>query len=69
MARALAGDPAMILADEPTGNLDAGNTEIVATCLEEESRRGRLVVLATHDTSLMNIATRTIVLDAANALT
>jgi ABC-type lipoprotein export system ATPase subunit len=62
MARALAADPEMILADEPTGNLDAGNTEIIATCLKEESAQGRLVVLVTHDASLMDIASKNITL-------
>ncbi len=66
MARAFAADPEMILADEPTGNLDAANTEIIATCLREESRQGRLVVLVTHDVSLMEIAARTVVLEAGS---
>jgi putative ABC transport system ATP-binding protein len=66
MARALAGDPAMILADEPTGNLDAGNTEIIAAFLEEESRRGRLVVMVTHDVSLTRIATKNMLLESGS---
>lgn len=53
MARMLAGNPDFILADEPTGNLDTKNTDILAECLEEEHRQGRTVILATHNESLM----------------
>jgi putative ABC transport system ATP-binding protein len=58
LARALVGDQKLILADEPTGNLDAKNVDIVAECLAEESRRGRLVVLATHNLALLEMGTR-----------
>jgi putative ABC transport system ATP-binding protein len=58
LARALVGDQQLILADEPTGNLDAGNVEIVAECLAEESRRGRLVIIATHNMSLLKLGSR-----------
>jgi len=58
MARALVGDPGIILADEPTGNLDAVNAKILAERLGEENRRGRTVVLVTHDPALMDIGSR-----------
>lgn len=64
MARTLAADPALILADEPTGNLDKGNTEILASCLEEESARGRIVILATHDDVLIERSARCVQLEA-----
>ncbi|MGN0762176.1 MAG: ABC transporter ATP-binding protein [Aristaeellaceae bacterium] len=49
IARALARDPAVLLADEPTGNLDAAATGEVLTLLEALNRQGRTVVLITHD--------------------
>lgn len=58
MARTLVAEPAVILADEPTGNLDKSNREIIADCLLEESRKGRIVVLATHEESLMELTSR-----------
>jgi len=57
LARALVGDKALILLDEPTGNLDVENIEIIAECLAEEGRRGRTIVVATHDRQLLDIAT------------
>ena len=51
IARALINDPAIILADEPTGNLDSRNGEIVIQLLTQLNRRfGRTVVVATHST-------------------
>jgi putative ABC transport system ATP-binding protein len=58
VARALVGDKALILADEPTGNLDGPNAEIIASCLTEERERGRAIVIVTHDPSLRSIGTR-----------
>jgi len=58
VARALVGEQNLILADEPTGNLDAANIEIVAECLREESRRGRAILLVTHSKSLIEMGTR-----------
>ena len=49
LARVLANDPAAILADEPTGNLDPETGEQVITFLEELNREGRTVVMVTHD--------------------
>ena len=49
VARALAHRPPLLLADEPTGNLDAANAERVVACLLEETRQaGATLVLATH---------------------
>ena len=58
VARALVGDKKLILADEPTGNLDAANVEIIAECLRKESRRGRIILLVTHNTSLLEIGSQ-----------
>ena len=58
VARALVGGQKLILADEPTGNLDAENIEIVGQCLKDESARGRIVVLVTHNRDLLDLGTR-----------
>ncbi len=63
MARTLICEPDIILADEPTGNLDAANRNIIAECLAEEHRRGRTIVLATHEERLLELGTRTLELD------
>jgi putative ABC transport system ATP-binding protein len=61
IARALAHEPTLVLADEPTGNLDADNAEAVAELLWREVRRldGALIV-ATHDTSIARRADRVV---------
>lgn len=52
IARALAGDPAVILADEPTGALDSRTGREVLALLQELNRDGRTIVLITHDNSI-----------------
>ena len=49
LARALANDPPLVLADEPTGNLDSANGEQVLQLLAAVARRGKTVVMVTHD--------------------
>lgn len=51
IARALLLDPGLILADEPTGNLDETSSEIVFRIFQEESKKGRAIVMITHDES------------------
>jgi len=64
VARALAPDPALVLADEPTGNLDPDRTLEVMELLHAANARGTTVVVATHDRSLLErYKKRVIVLD------
>jgi putative ABC transport system ATP-binding protein len=60
IARALINDPKIILADEPTGNLDAQNEEIVLQLLREFHRQGRTLVMVTHDPVVARLADRRI---------
>ena len=61
IARAVVNEPAIVLADEPTGNLDSKNGEVVLELLVDLNRRwGRTVVMATHSTIADPAATRQI---------
>jgi putative ABC transport system ATP-binding protein len=60
VARALVTEPAMILADEPTGNLDSTSTADVLDLLEDLNREGRTIVLITHEHDIAQRAQRTI---------
>ena len=63
IARALANDPPLILADEPTGNLDSGTGHQVIELLITVNRaRGRTLVLVTHDRELADLADEVIAL-------
>ena len=52
IARSLANDPEVILADEPTGNLDTKTGEIVMHFLEKLNKQGKTVIMVTHDSNL-----------------
>ncbi len=58
IARALINDPKIILADEPTGNLDAVNEEIVLRLLRELHDQGRTIIMVTHDPVVARLADR-----------
>jgi len=58
IARALINDPKIVLADEPTGNLDAANEEIVLRLLRELHRNGHTIVMVTHDPVVARLADR-----------
>ena len=66
VARAIAGEPAVLLADEPTGNLDTSNGELVMELLAELHAAGSTLVMVTHDRRFNRYASRTIeLLDGA----
>jgi putative ABC transport system ATP-binding protein len=60
VARALGGDPSILLADEPTGNLDSMNGEAVMELLRELHRGGATICMVTHDPRYTEYADRTI---------
>lgn len=60
IARALVNDPAIILADEPTGNLDTKTGEVVLHTFQELNRQGRTIVLITHEHDVAAYAQRII---------
>jgi putative ABC transport system ATP-binding protein len=60
VARALAGDPSILLADEPTGNLDSINGEAVMGLLTELHRNGATICIVTHDPRYARFAERSI---------
>ena len=63
IARALINQPSLILADEPTGNLDKANEEIVTALLREFHRAGHTLLVATHDPTIGDLSDRVIYLD------
>ena len=54
MARALVNNPDIILADEPTGNLDPKNSIDIMNLLEDINKRGTTVVVVTHNKDIVN---------------
>lgn len=63
IARALANDASIILADEPTGNLDSVNAEIIFELLRTLHKQGRTIVMVTHEREIIAGATRKITLN------
>ncbi|MEW4562102.1 ABC transporter ATP-binding protein [Bremerella sp. JC770] len=62
LARTLVNDPQIILADEPTGNLDPTSREVVLEIFEQCHQQGRTLVVVTHDPSVAQRATRRLTL-------
>src|SRR5574339_1188412 len=58
IARAMACDPPLLVADEPTGNLDSRSANAIIDLFEELAQRGKTVVMVTHDPSLTSRTTR-----------
>ena len=62
IARAIVNNPPIILADEPTGNLDKENTETVLKILRNINKEGRTVIVITHDADVANECNRIVTL-------
>ncbi|HEX3140012.1 MAG TPA: ABC transporter ATP-binding protein [Rhizobacter sp.] len=60
VARAVAGEPLILLADEPTGNLDSKNGQAVMKLLSELHQSGSTLIMVTHDPAYARLATRTV---------
>ena len=60
VARAVCGDPSILLADEPTGNLDSGNASAVMDLMSELHQGGATICMVTHDPRWTNYADRTV---------
>jgi putative ABC transport system ATP-binding protein len=60
VARALVGQPSILLADEPTGNLDSTNSEAVMNLLRDLHANGATICMVTHDPRYADLADRTI---------
>ena len=59
-SRAIAGRPSVLLADEPTGNLDSANGDMVMQLLDDLHRDGATICMVTHDPRYARRATRTV---------
>ena len=68
IARALANEPAVLLADEPTGNLDRKNGEIVADIFQNLASTGQAIVMVTHDMNLARRARRLVTMEDGNVI-
>jgi putative ABC transport system ATP-binding protein len=62
IARALANDPPIVLADEPTGNLDSKTAQVIFKTFEDLVQRGKTVIMVTHDSSLARRVQRTMLI-------
>jgi putative ABC transport system ATP-binding protein len=62
IARALVNEPAILLADEPTGNLDSGTSEEIMKVFEELARQGQTIIMVTHEAEIAAHARRVVVL-------
>ena len=63
VARAIVHEPAILLADEPTGNLDRTNGELVLALMRDLANRGQAILMATHSTDAAAIADRVITME------
>jgi len=63
IARAMVNDPAVVLADEPTGNLDQKSGKQIMELFRELNRKGSTILLITHDDAVANVASRIVHID------
>jgi putative ABC transport system ATP-binding protein len=63
IARAIVNDPAVVLADEPTGNLDQKSGRQIIDLFRELNRNGSTILLITHDHAIANAASRVVQID------
>lgn len=68
LARMLANDPSIILADEPTGNLDPEMSQTVMKFLIELNKEGRTIVMVTHDMKVANQAKRSVMISKGGTI-
>lgn len=61
VARAMINNPSLIVADEPTGNLDPANGEAILALLEEINRAGTTVICCTHDVGMVNLMRKRVI--------
>ena len=61
LARALVNNPPILLADEPTGNLDPGNSWEIMKLLEEINRRGTTVIVVTHNREIVDLMQKRVI--------
>jgi putative ABC transport system ATP-binding protein len=69
IARSMINDPAIVLADEPTGNLDSRTSEDVMAVFQDLNRSGKTVVLITHEPDIARFARRVVVFKDGKVLT
>jgi putative ABC transport system ATP-binding protein len=69
IARALANDPPLVVADEPTGNLDSQTAESVLELLAQLSRTGKTVLMVTHERDMSRIVDRVVTLADGQVVT
>jgi len=62
IARAMATDPPIIVADEPTGNLDSRSAEVILRLFGKMARQGKTILLVTHDPSFTRVTDQTVIL-------
>lgn len=68
-ARALANNPPLFLADEPTGNLDTKNGQKIIEILQNLKKEGKTIIASTHDTQIMQLADKKLCLDEGKLAT
>jgi lipoprotein-releasing system ATP-binding protein len=68
IARALANEPAVLLADEPTGNLDKRNSEVVADIFQQLAAGGQTIAMVTHDVGFAHRARRIVTMEDGNVV-